>query len=429
MYITIDQTDYTAIKNLSFSPSADLAGVSIPSNELQVDVITDDEFGLSDTVELYDNLDQLWATYHITHVGRVDADTIRIKAQDDIAMLDRITLPAVYHNSVLVPDLLDDTIITESGGVSAPWPYYLDPSFNNAVIHGFFPEQSARERLLWVCFTIGAYVKTCFNDQIEILALDDTPATIPIADTYWKPTINYKDPVTSIRVKEYDFAQGTPGATDKYVTDENGVVYIVTETETILYNSDAPAGALANEVTIEGVYTVNADNAAALLTRLAGWYFNRTEVDFEAIDNRSYLPGDKVIMYADEDKMLTGYIDSASFSFGLQAKARLHLTGGADVEAAKLIVTCTWNGVQVDKREYLLPVGYEYSIANRYIDMTMDGHRYILRPTAAAVTGTMVAGGVSVTQEYAEALDLRDGVLRITNVDEITVENGTGAIS
>lgn len=428
MYITIDETDYTTLKNLSFAPSADLAGVSIPSNELQVDIVTDDEFSLSDVVELYDDLGLLWARYYVTYVGRVDKNTVRIKAQDDIAMLDKITLPAVYHNSILVPDLLDNTIITEAGGLSAPWPYYLDHTFDNAVIHGFFPEQSARERLLWVCFTIGAYVKTCFNDQLEIIALDDTPATIPLADTYWKPTVTSKDPVTSIRIKEYDFTQGTPGATDTYVTDENGTVYIVTETESILYNSSAPAGALANEVTIEGVYTVNANNSSTILTRLSDWYFARTEVDFEAIDNRSYVPGDKVVMYADEDKMMSGYVESAAFTFGLQAKARLHLTGGADVAADTLTVVCTWNGVQVDLRTYTLPVGYEYSISNRYIDISMDGHRYILRPTAAAVTGTMAEGGATVEQTYAEALDLHGDTLHITNVDAITVENGTGAI-
>ena len=429
MYITIDETDYTTLKNLSFAPSADIIGQSIPINELQVDIVTDDDFGLGEIVELYDDVGLIWAHYYITYVGRVDANTVRIKAQDDIAMLDKITLPAVYHNSILVPDLLDATIITEAGGISAPWPYYLDHTFDNAVIHGFFPEQSARERLLWVCFTIGAYVKTCFDNTLDIIALDDTPTIIPLADTYWKPTVNYKDPVTSIRIKEYDFTQGTPGTTDTYVTDGNGTVYIVTETESVLYNSDAPAGALANEVTIEGVYTVNADNSSTILTRLSDWYFNRTEVDFEAINNRSYLPGDKVIMYADGDKMLSGYIDQASFTFGLQAKARMHLTGGADIIADKLTVTCTWNGVQVDLRTYTLPVGYEYSISNKYIDLNMNGHRYILRPTAAAVTGTMVAGGVSVEQTYAEALDLYDGTLHITNVDEITVENGIGEIS
>ena len=429
MHITIDGTDYATLKNLSFAPSADLAGVSIPINELQVDIVTDDEFSLSDVVELYDDAGQLWAHYFITYVGRVDKNTVRIRARDDIAMLDKVILPAVYHNSILVPDLLDDTIITESGGISAPWPYYLDHTFDNAVVHGFFPEQSARERLLWVCFTIGAYVRTCFGDEIEILQIDDTTTTVPISDTYMKPTVTQKDPVTSIRIKEYDFTQGTPGATDQYVTDENGTVYIVTETETVLYNDHAPAGALANEMTIEGIYTVNANNSSSILTRLANWYFSRTEVDFEVIDNNSYWPGDKVIMYADADRMMSGWIDSASFAFGLQAKARLHLMGCAEIESAKLTVTSTWNGVQVDFREYTFPVGYSFTVQNQYIDIVMNGHRYILRPTAANIGGTMVSGGVAATQTYTEALDLYDGTLHITNVDEITVNEGIGEIS
>ena len=429
MYITIDETSYTTLKNLSFAPSADLMGASLPINELQVDVVTTDDFGLSEIVELYDDLGRLWAHFTIVDVGRMDADTVRIRAQDDVAMLDRVRLPAVYHNSILVPDLLDDTIVTESGGLTAPWPYYLDHTFDNAVIHGFFPEQSARERLLWVCFTIGAYVRTCFGDELEILSIGDATATIPLEDTYWRPTIRHKDPVTSIRVKEYDFSQATPGPGDKTVVDENGTVYRVAVTESALYNPDAPAGAPANEVGIEGVYTINANNSAALLARLADRYFARTEVDFEAVDNCAYWPGDRVVMYAAEDKMMSGWIDRAAFTFGLQTKAKLRLTGAAEVESAALTIVCTFNGVQVDRRDVLLPVGAAYSISNRYIDLTMDGHRYILRPTAAAVEGTMVAGGATVTQTYEAALDLYGGTLSIIDVDQISQSDMTGVIA
>lgn len=417
---------YTEVANLYFAPSADLAGASIPINEFQIDIHTTDMIEIGYQAELYDDMDNLWAQYWITYAEHTRQDLLSIKAQSEIGILDRITLPAVYYSGESITNVLDDIIVWSTLGSVIPMGYTLDSSFANETITGFCPNQTARERLLWVTFTIGAYVKTFFNQGIEILPIDSTQTTIPVGDIYWKPTVIYNDWVTAIRGHAYSFTIGTPSTTDTYVEGDIGNTYIVTETTITIQNQNVPAAAPENIVEIEGVYLLNEDNLSGVLTRLTDWYFNRTELDFDAINNRSYLPGDKVLVQIDDENLVSGYISSATFAFGVQAKATMHLTGVENVDAAKLTVLCKYNGKRIGKKVYTFPVGYAYSVDMPYIDLTMNGHRYIFRPTTATVTGTMASGGTTVTVDYAVALDLHEGILKIISVDGISTTTESG---
>ena len=431
MYITIDEAEYTAIRGLKFVPSADLVGASLPINEFQVDLLTADDIAIGNYAELRDDAGTLWAHYWIVYAERVDAGTVRIRAQSEVLMLDRVTLPAIYLEAADVGDVLDDTIVQGSGaeGVVIPLDYTLDSSFDGETITGFCPEQTARERLLWLCFTIGGYVKTFFNDRIEILPIDDAEALIPLGDIYWKPTLYYNDWVTAVTVKRYSFTPGTPQATDRYVEDRNGNYYIVTEQTATLRNPSAPGAAPENVVSIDGVYLVNAQNVSVLLSRLALWYFKRTAMELDAIDNAAYIPGDRVIAYGDAQSLYTGYIESCDFAFGVQARARLRLTAVEVTDAARLIVTYTWDEMTLGVDRYTLPVGFAYDIQTRYIDQTLGPHRYIFRPTMARVTGTLTADGVEAEMPCLPALDHFESVLELISVDSLTDDEGVVEIS
>lgn len=432
MYVKIDDVEYTELKNLSFAPSADLAGTSIPINEFQVDIYTDDDFTLGSVANLYDDNDNLWAHYWIVYVNRINPYAVQIRAQSDISLLDNITLDPVYYNGTNVESVLDETIINASDsapGLWAPWPYTIDNSLKSKTITGFCPQQKARDRLLWICLVIGAYIKGSFNNEIEILPIDNSAELIPMADTYWRPKVTTKETVTKINVKSYAFTQGTPQSTDKWVTDGTNY-YIVTEQENGLANQSAPIGTLDKEITVDGVYLVNSANVSTVLATLAQWYFNSTQIEADVINNAAYAPGDRVTLYTDEEHIKSGYITDAVFAFGLQSKSTLTLAGTGTVEAANLIITYEYDGMQLDQKTYLLPVGMTYTITNPYIDMTMNGHRYIFRPLAAAATGTIASGANTSTQSYAAALDLHEGALHVISVDAVTVDsNDIGVIT
>jgi len=434
MYVTVDVFTFTDIENLSFSPAVDLTGTSIPINEFTVDIHTDAQLSLGEIAELYDDQDNLWAHYWIISVTQIGPDMIQIRAQSDVALLDRYTLPASYYSAVSVKDVLDRVMQIESDGLYVDWPYTLHSSLTNATVTGFCPEQTARERLLWVCFTIGGYVKAAFNDRLEILPLDGTAALVPLSNTYMRPSVKDGDNVTAVVVKSYAFTLGEPSTMDEWVTDGTDT-WIVTEQTNTLTNTNAPPGTLENVVTIEGVYLVNSANVSSIMTFLAQWYFNTARIEADVIDNATYIPGDKVMIYADEQHIKAGFVTGASFAFGLQAKARLSISGATgsnpqdptnpDVATGGLVILYTWDAFTLDRKEYALPVGYSYNIINLFIDIEMNAHRYIFRPENAAATGNIVAGGSTDEEPCAVALDLHEGVLMIVSVDEATQDSQT----
>ena len=245
MYVTIDDVQYTALRALSFVPSADLVGARVPINEFQADLYTEDDVGIGGYAELYDDADTLWARYWVVYAEHIDRHTLRVRAQSDAALLDRVRLPAEYYNNKTVEAALNDTLVQDARGADIYFAldYHLDQSFAGRTLTGFCPEQTARERLTWICFVLGAYVKACFNDVLEIVPIDDSQAAIPASDTYWKPSVTFRDTVTAIRGRAYAFAPGTPQTTDRYVVDALGNAYIVSETEIVLQNPDAPDAA------------------------------------------------------------------------------------------------------------------------------------------------------------------------------------------
>lgn len=403
MKCVINGTTYIALDNLHFNPQTDLTGDSIPINEFEVRLFTNDIIAYGQYAELRDDEDNLWARYWISYAERIGRDVdrgtyiVRLIAESTVAFLERVKIPAKMYNATATAVLND--ILTLAG---QPGAITLEASvqseWDSTTITGFCPEQTARERFLWLLLCAGGYVKSFFETGIKIDKVDTaTSVIIPIEKTYWKPSISHRDYVTAIKVHAYTFTAGTPHNTDTYVTDGTQY-YIQSEQVITLSNNMIPAGVPENVVEIEGVTMVSPSSASTILQNLVAYYFNRMEVDLDCIDNGEYIPGDLVIAYTDEDQMVRGYIDQTDFAFGLQAKGRLHLTAAADVEGVLLILHYKWDDVSIARRGYFLPKDYEYSITTEYLDWTMMGHRYIFRPLTGIVSGTLTENTEVVIQ-------------------------------
>lgn len=419
----------TKIKSIQFAPEADLIGASLPINEFTADILTDDadKIQVGHWAELYDDLDNLWASYWITYAEQVQEGIVRMTAKSPLYTLDGVKMPAVMYSTELASDIILACI--QAGGVFGANDIDIDSSFNAAYITGFCPEQTARERLTWVLFAIGAYAKSFFADKIYFLPIDNTETMIPINMTFLRPTVIYQDYVTSVKAKTYSFVAGTPETTDEYVTDDDGVTYIVTESSVSLANPDVPNDVPVKEMEIDGVYLINNSNVSAILSHLSTRYFKRTEVEADVINNASYMPGDKVLLFTEVNKMHQGFIESASFSFGVQARSKLKLTACENVACAKLTIFCKYDGNNIGEYDYCFPVGYVYSVQVPFIDLLMNGHRYIFRPTTATVTGTMTSSDRTVTVDYVMALDYFEGILDVISVDEVTDSEGVVTIT
>lgn len=421
MKIVIGNATYTQIKELSFAPETDVTGSSIPVNQFMVQIHTTDVIGVGVNAYLYDDNDDLWAKYWITESVIPQEGWVKIKAQSIIVLLERFTLPAVVYNAELIADVLQSIFAPIYSVYPSDTWYVLDNALSSVTITGYCPEQKARDRLLWVVFTVGAYVKTYFNQYVEIEPLDNTQITIPESETFWKPEINYTDYVTAVKVRAYTYTQGTPQTVDKWVQVGNDY-YIQTYQDYTLTNPDVPVTAVENVKSIEKVTIVNENNVSAILSHLAQYYFKRIEVSADVLNDGDYLPADKVLV-STGDRLIGGYIKSATFTFGHASKSTIKIVQSDEVDAANLTIQYMYDGNILRQNKYLMPVGYVYSISNPYIDLVYDDHRMIFRPLAAAATGTVVSGGVTDQEQMDVAIDAYEQEVYIIDVDSASESN------
>lgn len=415
MKIITNSVEYTAIKSLSFSPQTDVAGSQLVINQFVADIFTSDSITAEKMVYLYDDSDTLWAAYYMTEAIRIDEETMRITGKSLIQMLDYVIMPATMYSAESITDVLD-AIFYSLGGSSA---YTLDAAFTGQTVTGFCPEQTARVRLQWLVLTIGGYVKTFFTNTVDIMALSADVVSIPKNKTFWKPSISYGNYTTKVRVTAYSYAAGTPQATDKWVTD--GTNYYIETTQVFeLSNADVPANTPDKVVEIKDVKIITPDNVSAILSHLATYYFKRVEVDMDVVNNGEYLAGQKIMGYADEHILVTGYIKSAAFSFGLQARSKIHIMQTDQVNGATLTLNYMWGNTRLKTVEYYFPVGYNYSITNPYLDMTGAGRRRVYFPLTSAASGTVASGGTVDNESYDIALEYKDNVLDVLSVDDVS---------
>lgn len=415
MFVRINSTNYRTIKNISFAPEIDITCTSIPINQFVVEIYTQETIGVGQFASLYDDLNNLWARYWIISVERVDENIQRVIAQSLLRVLDDYEVVAVMYNNKPVAEAISELFISALQNA-----YTIDEAFDNMTLSGFCPRQTAKERLQWICFIIGANVKTFFSNKIEIVALEHSSTVIPKNQTYWKPSITYRDYITSVEITSYSFTQTAKEqilSTDDWVTDGTNY-YVVAKTTYSLYNQNIPQGTPSNPVSISDVMLVNSSNFNAILLRLASLYFNRNGFDGSVINNATYEPSQRVKVYADDETIVTGYIESCDFSFGLQAMSRVSLNAILIEDIDKLIVTYMYQSTILGKDTYGFPVGYTYHLPNPYLDIYYDIHRYVYYPVAPFTDGTMQEGTNTETVNYGVALifDTNTNILQIYSV-------------
>lgn len=420
MKIIIDNKTYTKIKSLKFDPEADITGTTVPVNQFVVDLYTEDDISVGINAYLYDDNDFLWAKYWIIKSERLGKTVLRIEAQSIVMLLDRFTLSPKMYNNISLSNAISEIFSTIQTVYPGTTLYTIDNSLQNITINGYAPEQTARERFQWICFVAGAYVKTYFTDKIEITVIDDSLDPIPMNKTYWKPTISYADYVTAIKVRAYTYTSGTPQTTDKWV-EVNGTYYIEEQRDFTLTNPDVPITATENVIEINDVSIVNVDNADDILTRLSTYYFKRIEVDADIINNGEYIVGERYMLNIDDTNVIAGYIKSASFTFGLQAKSKIKLIQTETIQGVKLTVEYWYGNYKLGQNVYTLPVNYHYTIENPFIDYSMDAHRYIFYPVNDAAIGTILEEDMTDTEDYQIAIDFYQNVARLYNVDDCSM--------
>lgn len=404
MYISIPASGiepYRRIKALKFAPEADLTLATVPVNEFQADIITADSIDVGSAARLYDDMNALWADYIVTRAERLDKQTVRVTARSPLALLERWTLPAEMFEGVTVPDFVDGMFnVIPASGYLYNVDIELDGYFDDVTVTGFCPAQTARERLQWLCMTVGALVKQCFTSALRLIPAPDVDAAayyakgtlIPIQDTFWKPSVTTRQLTRAVAVTGYQgFTDVDPGETEfqwESSVDEQGVRWWYMPVDWTFVNDKEPE-VPGKEIRIDGVMLIGGEAARRVLGWLSAAYFRIGEIRMDVVNNGRYYPGQKVRVYGDEGTIYTGYIQSCEFSFGLQARARLIVSSDLTVvPSGTLTISYRYGDIPIGKTELTLPEGERYDVANPVIAWN-EGRRYVeYVPTRPRVSGT-----------------------------------------
>ena len=415
MYIIIPAVTpapYRQLRSLSFAPEVDLTLSSLPVNEFRAEIVTEDVIPAGVEAILMDDMDQLWADYTITKAERIDRQSFRIVAQSDLTLMDRWTLPAEMFQNVEVSRFIQWLFRIPKSGYLYNVDIDVDVYFNGVTVTGFCPEQTARERLQWLCVTVGAVVRQCFASALQFIPAPDVDATayyakgtlIPISETFMKPSVTIRELMRSVAVTGYENftnvdptpqpeAGMEPGTEPVQViewessVDEQGVTWWYNPVDLTFENEESPE-LPGRHVSIDGV-TLIGEASRQVIGWLSAAYFRQGEIRMDVINNAQYCPGQKVRVYAEEDTIYTGYIRSCDFRFGLQARATLVISSDLEqVPSGKLTISYRYGDLPLGRSEMVLPDGEPYDVENPTISWT-EGGRYVeYTPTTPRATGT-----------------------------------------
>lgn len=413
MYIIYNDTRYRELKSLTFAPQVDILGNELVVNEFKAEIITDDDITIGKYAKLCGNSGRVWAYYRITEAQRLSQHSVTIKAQSDILILDRKTLPAMMCNNISAKTIINECFTTF--GLTCD----IASDLADVNLNGYLPEQTARQRLQWVCFVMGAYVQSFFNTKCTIKKIDDTITRIPTTKTFYRPKLSYKDYVTSVTATAYSYTAGTPGNTDEWVKVGN-TTYIQTSQKASLNNSDAPLDAPDNVVDLSGITIVNEDNVSGVLSRLADEYFNREQLSAEILNEGEVQPADMIGVFDGIGNTISGYVKSASFTFGHTQKSAVVLTQTTTEKAVKVTLSYRYDGIEIDREEFMFPKNTDYTLQNSYVDVTAAGQRRVYLPLKKETKGN-TGGGDTVKRVNCDiALEYQDNILSILSVDSVT---------
>lgn len=419
MKIIIGDTTYTKIRNLHYCIDADITGTSMPANQFTVEA-----FGLApqisnQTIELRDDLGQLWAKYNVDEIVRQEDGWASITALSPLRTLEQRTAPATMYSG----ETVGVELVRLLSAVSGVAPEFADPSLEALNISGFCPEQSYRDRVLHICMATGLHIRDYNTANLVVEHWPEALQTVPEEATSWAPEMKWRGEKLAVSCTAYTFTPGTPQQGDQSV-EAGGITYIVTGTKVTLNKLPTPVPDSSTE-DVSDCMLINAENADSVLARMAQYYFNGLAATAAFYNNHSYWPGGQLMVHTGPNSMVSGYATSMDFRFsGPEAMSQVEMVACTPVECAQLTVLYTWQGANLGKKVYTLPKNYQYNITTEFLDLSMAVHRYVYRPTVAQLTGTLTEDTTrEVACELALDYNRKTRKLIVYSVDELNEES------
>lgn len=311
-------------------------------------------YDYGEVVEIYDANDALVSKWYLQKIERVAKWIYKFTCCSAVGLL----IGRTHRGGVYTGELASILIADIMGSV----PYTLSANVQDERLYGRLPLASARDNLHTVLFTLGASVLKDANGDIMIDYLDTMQTPVPDTRIYEGGSVEYQTPVTSIVVIEHGFfalatdevftlfdnaADIAPAmsqiiifdeayhdltATGSIVIEESNANYaVVSGIGTMTgkkythtrheYQLATGANGEENEVRIEDVELINANNSYYLAQRLKNFYAaNEAQLSIVKQGERA---GDGITFTNAFGEASNGYIREATETYSQIVKSDL----------------------------------------------------------------------------------------------------------
>lgn len=428
------------ISNLSLIGQIDVTGQSIPLGTLTFDINTDVD--LSDrTYLIYENYDgttiDAICKWIIKNVEPVGEGCVRITAEPFIGLLDGIEITdVVAMESYSMEDVRRSIVPKNEGGYPDNWGYFYP--------YCYLPTQSARERMIWMIFGDGVYFScygtTKYKDgewtwprtgetTFNRFPIPEKADLIPSEYTFRGASFSFRERVKEVKLTGYNFVESPSMLLDENdyrfpepwttieaefssddiipeVNGESGPIVVDGESGPVDveaesgYSAESDNFDRAKGIVIDNIYTVSIDDANEKIKWLAAYYLNPRELTVDAINAFEYCAGERVIVYAANDRLVSGIIERADYRVENSVRSTLKLVCVEDVPGAWLTLNYTVNGNVIGHDRRYLPVGQSYSVKNYNLLRYRNGRVITYEPQQAETTGEMGEEDQTVAVAY-----------------------------
>lgn len=371
VFITCNGNTYSDLKELTFAPEFDPTLESMPICQFGAEIVTTDA---ADTFKgkdayLYENrfgTDKLLAgCYTVTEAEQIAPGVVRILVESLLKYLDSRVLPAklyswtdvdVFFQDIYAGETEEETETVRMWDEDEPPIRYVGPS-GGIRIKGFFPRQTARERLRTYCQAEGYYViQWGANTQYGLAvnnyqgrSLENNITLLP-EETYKQPVVKRISDIGIVRIigynshtttyhsqedgwEKYTIREGWSDPNTGLTQDEEAMYYRpYTQEYTINDGSDGIAE-IKNNLSI-----MNSSSVLPyyLLPAVRMAFFTHYEVELDALcmldasfttkTAKMWYPGELIAFSIDDGgTYYCGMIKSADYTFRKMTRARLKI--------------------------------------------------------------------------------------------------------
>lgn len=389
MYVDCGGLITHEIKNIQFSPEVDLTGSTCPICEITVDIKSETDFSLYSWLVLFDEDDNVWCNYLVRDQKRLDPYFVRVTGRSQLCLVESAKIESALYQSS------DSQTTTDLATALFGGLYYtLDSSLAGLPIVGYLEKGNIRDAIHKLLYSMGAYVLQGFSTTMDILPLSNSMKLIPYKRTFMTPSYENNEYYSRItmRIYEYTEIQGEPSTTQEYIT-VNGHYYEVGGGYTYLDNPNPISGGPSNILEADSFLQVNSDYMLTL-NRLALLFKDKATID--CLNEREFLPGQKVCAYMGKKTIICGWIQKADFKFGHSVRSTLSLIGCEEVSVGEDIIAIYTDAETGDELyredENYFPEGWTYTYTPKpTVDVFLsDTVRVVARPTVTSFTGTVL---------------------------------------